>query len=146
MPGTSDGNQPTRGFWVISAIALLWNLIGIMTYLMSVTISPEALAAMSEAERSLSSGTPAWVTSAYAISVFSGSAASVGLLLRKAWAVPVFVVSLVVILVQMGYGLFMTTMLEIRGATAAILPLLIIVVAVYLVWFSLSSKRKKWIG
>ncbi len=54
--------------------------------------------------------------------------------------------SLVVILGPMGYGLFMTTMLEIRGAAAAILPLLIIVVAVYLVWFSLSSKRKKWIG
>ena len=50
MPGTSDGNQPTRGFWVMSAIALLWNLIGIMTYVMSVTISPEALAAMSEAD------------------------------------------------------------------------------------------------
>ncbi|MDH3207131.1 MAG: hypothetical protein OEO79_10995 [Gemmatimonadota bacterium] len=146
MPGTSDLNQPTRAFWVISGVALLWNLVGVMTYFMSVTISPEALAAMSDAERSLYSGIPAWVTSAYAIAVFGGSAASLALVLRKAWAVPVFVVSLVGILVQMGHGFFMTDMLEVRGVAGAILPLMIVVVALYLVWFSLSSKKKRWIG
>ena len=138
-------NSPTRTFWIVSVFALLWNLIGVMTYLMSVTMGPEALAAMSEAERALYSDIPAWVTSAYAIAVFGGTVACVALLIRNAWAVPAFVVSLIAILVQTGYGLFMTAMIEVQGGTSAILSILLIVIAVYLVWFSSSAKKKNWI-
>ena len=60
----------------------------------------------------------------------------------KALAVPVFVVSLVAILVQMGHAFFLSAMLEVQGATAAVLPLLIIVIAIYLVWFSNEAKKK----
>ena len=139
-------NSPTRTFWIIGILALLWNLIGVMTYLMSVTMGPEALAAMSEAERALYSDIPAWVTSAYAIAVFGGTVACVALLIRNAWAVPAFVVSLIAILVQTGYGLFMTAMIEVQGGTSAILSILLIVIAVYLVWFSSSAKKKNWIS
>ena len=101
MPHTSDRNNPTRGFWVISGVALLWNLIGIVTYLLSVTMSADALAALPDAERSLASDTPTWATSAYATAVFGGTAGSLGLLRCKAWAVPVLMVSLVGIVIQM---------------------------------------------
>ena len=123
----------------------MWNAIGIMTYLMSVTISPEALAELPEAERALYTDIPAWATSAYAIAVFGGTLASVLLLLRKAWAVPVFIVSLLGILVQMGHAFLMTEMLKIQGATAAVLPVAIIAIAIYLVTFSRSAKKKGWI-
>lgn len=142
----ANETAPPRGFWIISSVALVWNLIGIATYLMSVTLGEEALAAMPEAERALYSDIPAWATSAYAIAVFGGTLACVGLLMRKAWAVPVFVVSLVGILVQMGHALFLTRLLEVRGGAAAFMPLLIVAIAVYLVWFSGSAKQKGWIG
>lgn len=142
MPETSATPVPTRGFWIISSLALVWNLIGVVTYLTTVTTSPEALAALPEAERALYTDTPGWVTSAYAIAVWGGS---LGLLLRQAWAVPVFVISLVAILVQMGHALFMSALLEVQGAAAAILPLLIVVIAAYLVWFSRSAAQRGWI-
>ena len=141
----TETTKPPRSFWIISILALVWNAIGIVTYLMTVTMSPEALAELSEAERALYTDIPAWATSAYAIAVFGGTLASALLLLRKAWAVPVFVVSLLGILVQMAHAFLMTDMLEVQGAAAAILPLLIIVIAIYLVIFSRSAKRKGWI-
>ncbi len=55
---------------------------------------------------------------------------------------PVFVVSLDAILVQMGHAIFGTAMLDVQGPTAAILPLLIIAIALYLVWFSSSTKGR----
>ena len=145
MPDLPDHTTPTRGFWIISSVALVWNLIGVMTYLKSVTMSPEALAALSEAERTLHTDVPAWVTSAYAIAVFGGTLACVALLLRKAWAVPVSIVSLIAILVQMGHALFMTPMLDVQGAAAAVPPLLIVVIAFYFVWYSGAAKQRGWI-
>ena len=142
MSEPTNSNSPSRQFWIISGVALVWNLLGIISYLMSFSMSPEALAAMTEAERALYTDIPAWVTSAYAIAVFGGTLGCVALLMRKAWAVPVFIVSLIAILLQMGYALFMTAMLEVNGATAAVMPLLIIAIAVYLVWFSSSSRQK----
>ncbi len=138
--------QPTKGYWIISALALLWNLIGVATYLMSVTMGPEALAEMSEAERALYTDVPVWATSAYAIAVFSGTLACVALLLRKTWARPLFALSLVAIIVQMGHALLMTPMLEVQGGGAAVLPVLIIAVAVFLLWYAGRAKRQGWLG
>ena len=87
---------------LILVVALAWNLIGVMSYLMNVTAGPEALAGLSEAERSLYTDIPAWATAAFAIAVFGGALGSIALLARKAWAAPVFLVSLVAIVVQMG--------------------------------------------
>ena len=137
--------EPTRSFWIIGVVALLWNAIGIVSYWMTVTVSPQALQAMTAPERALYQGIPIWVTSAYAIAVFGGTLASIALLLRRAWAVPVFVLSLAAILVQMGHAFFMTTMLEVHGLGGAVLPMLVIVVAIYLVAFSRSARKKGWI-
>jgi hypothetical protein len=146
MPESIYRTTPPRSFWIIGVLALLWNLIGIATYLMTVTMGPEALAALPEAERAMHASTPAWDTSAYAIAVFGATLASVALLMRKAWSVPIFIVSLIAILLQMGFGIFATPLLEVQGAGAAILPLVIVVIAISLVWFSNAAKRKGWIS
>lgn len=145
MPVATATQKPPRSFWIISILALIWNAIGIVTYLMSVTMSPETLAEMTEAQRALYTDIPVWATSAYAIAVFGGTIACVALLLRKAWAVPLFYVSLVGILVQMVHAVFMTSMLEVQGAASLIMPVLIIVVAVYLISYSSAAKKKGWI-
>lgn len=146
MPESTYRTTPTRGFWIISVLALLWNLIGIATYLMTVMMTPETLAAMPEAERAMYDNMPAWVVSAYAIAVWGAALASVALLMRKAWSIPVFVVSLIAIVIQMGFGIFATPLLEVQGPGAAVLPLLIVLIAIYLVWFSMSAKRKGFIS
>jgi hypothetical protein len=145
MPESSLA-RPPRGFWIIGLVALAWNLIGVMSYLMNVTAGPAALAALPEAERSLYTDIPAWATAAFAIAVFGGVLGSIALLARKAWAVPVFLVSLVAIVVQMAHALFMSALLEVRGASAAVLPLLILAIAACLVWYSRSAKERGWLG
>lgn len=133
--------SPPKSFWIISGIALAWNLMGVAAYLMHVMMPPEALTEMSEAERALYTGAPAWVTGAYAIAVFGGTLGSVGLLLRKTWATPVFVVSLIGILAQMGYSLLVQDTIEVKGASVVVMPLVIIAIGIYLVWFSRNATR-----
>jgi len=66
--------------------------------------------------------------------------------IHKAWAVPVLIVSLIGILLQMGHAFFATAMIEVQGGTAAVLPLLIVIIAICLVWFSCVAKKTGWIG
>jgi hypothetical protein len=134
-----------RSFLIISIVALLWNLFGVMSYIMHVTISPEALAAMPAAERALYETSPAWVTGAFAVAVFAGVAACVALLLKKAWAVPLFLVSLIAVVAQFGHWLFVAESIEVYGMEAIFMPLLVTVIAVFLVWYSRDAKRKGWL-
>lgn len=145
MSDPNPSERPPRSFWIISAVALAWNLIGVLTYLTSVTLSPEALESMSDPERALYTDIPAWATSAYAIGVFGGTLGSLALLLRRSWAVPLLVLSLLGILVQMAHAFFMTNVLEVQGAGAVVLPLVIIVVAAFLVRYARTAKSRGWI-
>lgn len=134
-------SAPRRKFLMTGMLALMWNLIGVMTYLMEVMMTPETLAELPPAEAALRTDIPVWVTSAYAIAVFGGTLACVGLLLRKAWAVPLFAVSLLAILGQMGHALLLTEMLAVLGPTSAIVPIMIIAIAVVLLWYSVVVKQ-----
>ena len=133
-------------FWVIAAAALLWNLIGVAAYVGDVTLSEDALSKLPKAQQSLRSDTPAWLTGVYAIAVFSGAVGSILLLLRKSLATPIFVISFAAIVVQMGYVLFGMNAIGALGASAAIFPVLVMVIGASLVWFSAQAKNKGWLN
>lgn len=144
MSGEPIGGPP-RSFFIISIVAFLWNVLGVMSYIMQVTMSTETLATMPEAERALYEEIPSWVTGAFAIAVFGGLLASAGLVLRRAWCVPLYLISLVAIIVQFGYWLFVMDTIEVMGIEAVYVPLLITAVAIFLVWYSRDAKSKSWL-
>ncbi len=145
---STDDNldKPARQFWVICIVALLWNLIGMATFLMTASLSPEALNAMSEEERALYSDIPLLITLSYGIAVFGGTLGCVLLALRKSLAVGFFAVSLVTICIQMGHALLFTPLLTIQGPTGAILPLMVVGVAGLLLWYALRARKQHWLS
>ena len=138
-------NKVPRSFWVIGAVALLWNLMGLMAYLAQVTMDEATLAAMPAVERAVYESMPTWAVSAFAIAVNAGVLASLLLLLRRSWAVPVFIVSLAAIIVQDVGAFFVAGALEGMGAASAIMPLLVLLIGACLVVYSRSAKQKGWL-
>lgn len=132
-------------FWIVAVAAIIWTLIGVASYIMDVTMSEEAMAQMSEAERQILEARPTWLFALYAIAVFSALFGAASLALRKNWAVPLFGVSLVVVVVQMAYVLFGLNALATLGMNAAIFPAVIIVIGAFLLWFSMNAKGKGWL-
>lgn len=65
--------KPPVWFWVVSVIALLWNLLGVMNYLNLAFNQVALMEAMDQAQREVFEGIPAWATAAFAIAVFSGN-------------------------------------------------------------------------
>ncbi len=134
-----------KWFWVVAIISLLWNLMGVTTFFQYLFMSDEALSALSVAEQDLFNSYPIWIEIAFAIAVFGGTIGSIGLLIRKKWAKPAFVVSLIGIIPQMTHNLFMTNAWEVQGPGSAVMPVLVVIIGVFLFWFTAFAGRKNWL-
>ncbi|WP_127138525.1 hypothetical protein [Flagellimonas oceanensis] len=137
--------KPPTWFWVVSVIALLWNLIGVMNYLNQAFNQVALLESMDQAQREAFEGIPAWATAAFAIAVFSGTLASIGLLVRKKWARPLFIISLIAALAQFIHWLFISNAVEAFGPSSYAMPVVIIIIGIYLIFFSKKGIEKGWL-
>jgi len=131
-------------FWIVGAIGLIWNVMGVMNYI--VQMDANAIAAYPESHRAIIVGRPAWATGAFAIAVFGGTLGCILLLLRKPTAVYLFMASL------LGVAVTMIHTLGIVGSTAGfslleifMMVLMPLVVAAFLVWYSKYAERRSWI-
>ena len=141
-----NDHNPPRWFWALSGLAVIWNLLGIAAYVADVTMSAEALAQLPAAERDLREAVPGWVTGAYAVAVFTGTAAAIVLCLRRRLAIALFVVSLAAVVLQMGYLFGVADAAAVLGAGALIGPGIIILLAALQVWFAVISKNRHWLA
>ena len=129
-------------FWVISAIALVWNVMGVINFF--VQMDPDVLTAYRESERAIVEGRPAWATAGFAIAVFGGALASLLLLLRKFFAIYLFMASLLGVMVTMIHALNVGVDFGLGEILGIILMPL--VVAAFLIWYARLAKSKKWIS
>ncbi|HMV09195.1 MAG TPA: hypothetical protein PK325_13900 [Cyclobacteriaceae bacterium] len=125
-------NKPSVAFWIISGLALIWNLMGVMAYIELVTGPSNEM--------------PKWATVAFAIAVWGSTLGCLLLLLRKKFAKPVFAVSLAGILVQMSHVLFISKSYETTGPGGVAMPVMIILIGGFLVWYSRYANEKGWLS
>lgn len=143
---TNSTKKPTSVFWIIAIIAFLWNLMGVFAYLSQAYMSDEVMTALPEAQRTFMENTPAWVTAAFAIAVFGGTLASVLLLLRKKLATLVFIISFLGVIGQMTYNFLIKKAAEVYGPGGMIMPLLVVLFAILLIWYSKNSHQKGYLS
>ncbi len=128
-------------FWLIGAVALIWNVVGVINFF--VQMNPDALAAYRESERAIVEGRPAWATGAFAIAVFGGALGCLLLLLRKSAAYYLFIASLLGVIVTMIHTLGVGIDFGLGEIVGIILMPL--VVAVFLIGYSKWAESKGWI-
>ena len=139
-------NEPGLTFWFVAGFFLVFNLSGLMVYYMQVTVNPEIIMQnYAAAEQTFILGTPKWATAAFALAVNSGILASVLLLLRKGWAMPIFVFSLVCVLLQNVDSFLLRNALDVWGTSALRIPAVIIVICIIEIWYSLHVRAKGWL-
>lgn len=134
-------NKPPVWFWIVGVAALLWNGLGVMAYLARAFATDEMIAALpAEQQAEYLVDYPAWYTAAFAIAVFAGALGGLALLLRKKWAYTLFLISALAAIVQHAYLFMNVEMLSV------IMPILVIVVCLFLIWFAKNATAKGWIS
>ena len=129
-------------FWAIGAVALIWNIMGVINFF--VQMNSDVLAAYRESERAIVEGRPAWATGAFAIAVFGGALGCLLLLLRKSAAYYLFITSLLGVMLTMIH----TLGVGIDFGLGEILGIILmpLVVAAFLIWYSKWAESKGWIS
>ena len=141
----NTSQKPPIWFWVVSVIALLWNLMGVYNYLYQAFNQLVILANLNQVQREVFEGIPAWATAAFAIAVFAGAIGSIGLLLRKKWARPLFIISLIAAVAQFIHWLFVSNAVAAFGPSTYVMPIIVVVVGLFLIYFSKQGILKGWL-
>jgi hypothetical protein len=137
--------KPPSWYRPAAIVAVLWELMGVASYLYHVSLSPEAIAALPPGQATLMTITPAWVNGAFAIATFGGLLGALGLVLRRRWARALLIVSLIAVIIQFGWTFAVGKAHELIGPSAAGFPAFIILVAILLVWFAGVATRRGWL-
>ncbi len=129
-------------FWTIGAVALIWNVMGVINFF--VQMNPDVLATYRESERAIVEGRPAWATGAFAIAVFGGALGCLLLLLRKSAAYYLFIASLLGVIVTMTHTLGIDIDFGLGEIVGTILTPMM--VAAFLIWYSKHAESKGWVS
>lgn len=136
---TTESTKIPFWYWIVSAIAFIWNAAGVDQYIGQAYETERWKSSLTTEQLELAKSAPAWVTAVFAIAVFFGLLGSLGLILKKSWSKPFFLVSLIAVIIQMGYY-FSEGYTDNMG-----MSIMIIVFAIFLVWFSKFSSKKGWL-
>lgn len=139
-------NALPKWFRPIAVVALLWNLLGCAAYLADVSITPEQLSKMTPAMQAMYHARPAWSVAGTALAVWLGAAGCLGLIIRKKWATPLLVVSLVGVILQNLWLFVLSGSASAAGLPAFILQGLVLVVSVALVFLARRAAASGWIA
>ncbi|WP_198780865.1 MULTISPECIES: hypothetical protein [Shewanella] len=140
-----EGVKAPMWFYFVATFSLLWNIMGFLSFVIEMTITPEAMTHMSPEQVKLYESTPVWVELVFGFAVISGVLGCLLLILKKAISYKVLLVSLVAVLVQMGYVFGIQHAAVVLGAGSLILPSAVILWGIFLVWFSHFSITKQWL-
>jgi len=144
---TGGRTGPHWSFWVIAGLAVAWNAFGAYDYVMTQTGGREYLEQMLTPEQvEAYLAMPAWATGAWALAIWSSLLASLALLLRRKWAVPLFALSLVSMLVAFFYQLVLMGEVARQGVGVAIFPAVIVAIGVFLLSYALRQSRAGVLG
>ena len=131
-------------FRVAAILALVWNFLGIMAFINHMTMTPEMIDELPEAEQYLYATVPVWATAAFAVAVFMGTLGSLALLMKKNFCYQLLVASFIAVIVQMFHSFFISNSYEVYGPGGTIMPIMLIFISFVLVRFAAQGNNNNW--
>ena len=128
--------------WWIGTLAVLWNAIGCLDYLASQFQVESYLAQFTPEQREFFRGFPAWVVASWALAVWGSLAGSLGLLLRRSWALYAFLLAAAGMAITSVHNFLIMDGAGIMGPGGVAFSALIWVVAVVLIVYCARMKRR----
>ena len=128
--------------WVVGVLAILWNFMGVFDYLASNLELEFYMSQFPPEMLEWIDTMPAWATAAWAFGVWGAFVGTIGLLLRKKWAVVAYAVSLGGLLVSSIYSYILTDAVEMMGSGAVFMNIAIWAVAVFLLVYAWAMAKR----
>jgi hypothetical protein len=140
----AERGNPPAWYWMAAICALLFECLGCFFYLAEVRLTPEQIAMLPLDQAAMLSARPAWYYAAFAGAVWVGLTGAVGLLLRKSWAVPALLISLIAVIVQYSAILIVPRMRTI-SSDELLGPIVVALVSYGIFMLARLAKRRDWL-
>jgi len=138
-------NQLPKWYFPVTIAALLWNLVGVGAFMSDVLLTAEDVAKMSADQQALYASRPTWAVAATGVAVWGGALGSLGLILRRRWALPLLSASLIGLVVQDVAMFVLSDVLKVYGSVVLGLQGLVLAIAVARLWFARVANAKGWL-
>lgn len=139
----SEANVKTPiHLWIVGILALLWNAIGAFDYFATQTQMESYMSQFTPEQLEYFYGFPAWMDAAWAIAVWGSLLGALALLMRKTWAVTLFGVAILGLLVSSIYNFVIANGAEIMGDEGVIFTAIIWVVALLLFFYARAMAQR----
>jgi hypothetical protein len=135
-------NRSPRHLWIVGALSLLWNVVGAFDYTATQIRLDSYMSQFSAEQLAYFYGFPAWAVAAWAIAVWSSLLGSVCLLLRKAWAMPLFGIALAGMVLTAIYNFVLTDGMAMLGTGGLVFTAVIWVIAISLFFYARAMARR----
>ena len=127
--------------WVVGVLSLLWNAMGAFDYLATQLKLDFYMSQFSEEQLAYFYEIPPWAVSGWAFGVWGAVAGSIGLLLRRRWAVWAFAVSLAGVAVSSLHSLVLSEGAATMGTGGMIFTAIIWVIAIALLVYARAQAK-----
>ena len=139
-------NRRPLWFTVVIAIALVWNVLGLLAVLADLRLSAADIAALPAQQQALYRARPLWSVGASIVAVVGGTLGCLALLLRKRAAFSLLYASLVGVVLQ-DIGIFIVAGAgRIANPLPFILQGLVLVISVGLIFLARHAASKAWLA
>ncbi|MES2055952.1 MAG: hypothetical protein V4564_08445 [Pseudomonadota bacterium] len=133
-------------FYVVAMLLALWNAIGCYFCFQQFRLGAEAMGPATEYDRTLYGRLPWWYNYCYALAVGAGTLGALALLINSSLAHPLFVISLVALVLQFGYLFATTDIIRQKGVGKVVpFPLVIAAIGVFAIWFTAYAQARLWV-
>lgn len=139
--------QAPMWFRLVALLLMLWGVAGCYACLLQFRFGAAAMGPPSPYDVKLYAAMPVWYNWVYAVAVGAGFLGAIALLARSAFARPLFVLSLVAVVVQFGYLFATSDVIAVKGAATVLpFPAVIVVIALAEIWLAGHAIRRGWIA
>lgn len=128
--------RPPIHFWIVAIIAVLWNAVGAFDYVATQLRLESYMSAFTEEQLDFFYGIPTWAVASWAIAIWSAVLGSLAMLFRLRWAVHLFIVSLLAMLVTSFQNFVLSNGAEIMGTGGLIFSAVIALISIFLVFYN----------
>lgn len=139
---SQTGARTPRHLWIVGVVALLWNAIGAFDYSATQLRLESYMSQFTPEQLAYFYGFPAWAVAAWAVAVWSSLLGSLGLLLRKAWAVWLFGAAIAGMVTTAIYSFGLSNGLEVAGSGAVAFTAVIWAIAFFLFFYARAMARR----
>ncbi len=142
----ANDSTPSVSFWVISVALMLWGLAGASIYVAYFFETPEEFAQTAEtaanrqAYADYVSNIPYWAIAIGIIAAATRLFGAIGLLLRRAWALPLYIVSVVFFLCALFRGFVLANVSSVMSGPHIVVEIVFLALSIFGIWFARQNR------